>query len=144
MRSDLSGSCADNSTRIVLIRALIRLLGSRGPRSRPDCPAAPDGHGQGGGSGPTWPEVQGPVDDGPELYALVTVNAQSLPTPYRDPFLYPQGSQPSDAALQVASGTLVLGANGALRMELVMQCASPPPPAPSAGTWPTFVLESRR
>lgn len=70
-----------------------------------------------------------PVDEGPEPYALVTVNEQSLPAPYPDPFLYPQGSpQPSEgAALEVASGTLDLGANGTLRMELVMQCASPPP-----------------
>ena len=68
-----------------------------------------------------------PVDQGPEPYTLVTVNQQSLPAPYPDPFLYPQGSQPSGGAFQVASGELVLGADGALGMELVMQCASPPP-----------------
>lgn len=68
-----------------------------------------------------------PVDEGPERYALVTVNEQPLPAPYPDPFLYPQGTQPSEGVVQVATGTLDLRANGALRMELVMQCASQRP-----------------
>lgn len=60
-----------------------------------------------------------PVDLDPDLYTLTSVNEQSLPAPYPDPYL------PTDSQLAVASGTLRLNDDGTLDMELVIQCASP-------------------
>jgi hypothetical protein len=68
-----------------------------------------------------------PVDVNLETYALVEVNGAPLPAPYPDPYLYPTGVQPQDHPLRVSTGSLTLTREGTLSMELVMQCASPPP-----------------
>jgi hypothetical protein len=60
----------------------------------------------------------------PDAYALISVNAEPLPAPYPDPFLYPQGLTPHNSALRVSAGTLSLQSGGTLTMTLTMRCAS--------------------
>jgi hypothetical protein len=70
---------------------------------------------------------ESPIDLDLEAYSLIEVNGDPLPAPYPDPYLYPIEIQPHDRPLRVSTGTLTLTQAGRLSMELVMQCASPPP-----------------